>query len=125
MEYSNLILLLLKLRSELKLTHWLNIDKRYSTHKALDFLYDELESKVDLFAESYIGKNGLPSDINSFVISDISNINIPVEYLMNILVMIKEERDNVTIKENSFLLNIIDEIDALINQTIYKLKYTI
>jgi hypothetical protein len=115
--YSNYFLSLL---GQIKLFHWTT--KKYSSHKALDDLHKNLSEDIDKFVEVYIGKNNLNSN-------GISNINITMnaqtmeendvkEYLKNQTEVLRKIRS----KSSTELQNIIDNMTANINQSLYLLN---
>ena len=98
--------------------HWTT--DSYSRHKAFGKAYDELEELVDEFVEILLSKIGkdIPSmNIKIFSSSDMditSALNDIVSFLSKELPMILDERD-------SDLLNIKDEMLAVVNRTKYLL----
>jgi len=88
----------------------------YAEHKALDGLYSELIDLVDELTETYFG-----------CIGKRVNFKIPGSEYMNCNMHIKQTRDylvkhrGVFGMENTHLQNIIDEIVALYDSTLYKL----
>lgn len=88
----------------------------FSMHKALNKFYDEILEITDTLIESTQGEEGLVK------------ITIPVtvlsksalEFLVELREYIKTQR--VIFKE-SWQQNILDELQQLISQTVYKLKY--
>ena len=108
----------LTILNQLKMYHWTT--DSYSRHKAFGKAYDELEELVDEFVEILLSKIGkdIPSmNIKIFSFSDMditSALNDIVSFLSKELPMILDERD-------SDLLNIKDEMLAVVNRTKYLL----
>jgi len=129
--HKDIIYFFLQMINSIKLFHWKTTD--YATHKATDQLYADLNLKIDQFVEVLIGKN-----------SAIHNNNNTRSYILNITSLklpsfknntdLKKEIDHYKIQlmnltsspqinkiYNSDLLNIRDEILALLNQFLYLL----
>lgn len=88
--------------------------KSYAVHKALDTYYNDLLDLIDTLVESYQGNYQL---INIKIESSIATLD-PVSHLTELRSYIDTNR--VIFKE-SYLQNVIDEVQQLINQTLYKL----
>lgn len=88
----------------------------YAEHKALDTLYSELLDLIDELTETYFG-----------VIGKRLNFKIPGSEYVNCNMHIKQTRDylmkhrGVFGLENTHIQNIIDEIIALYDRTLYQL----
>jgi len=115
--YSNYFLGLL---NQIKLFHWTT--KKYSSHKALDDLHKNLSEDIDKFVEVYIGKNNLNSneitDINITMNAQTMNENNVKDYLKNQTEVLRRIRN----KSSPELQNIIDNMTANINQSLYLLN---
>lgn len=99
-------------------THIMHLQSRsYSEHMALGAFYEGLEDLVDTFAEAYQGKYGI---IDGYT-EDYELADSPIAYLVEKAEYIKEAR--AQLPKDTELQNIIDEIAALIDSTIYKLTY--
>jgi DNA-binding ferritin-like protein len=109
----------LGLLTQIKLFHW--SIKNYSAHVALDKLHSALSDNIDKFIEAYIGKYKLQPipvfTINTTATSNCQNI---IEYLQAQHDNIKKIRTGVN--KASELQNIIDEMLANIDQSIYLLN---
>ena len=98
--------------------HLLHLKTRsYAAHKALGEFYDELVDLVDSFAEAYQGRYGL-----------LNYPDVPFKQEADAIMMIKTVRryidDNrIGMVPDSELQNIIDEIVALMDSTLYKLEF--
>lgn len=110
----------LGLLAQIKLFHWTT--NKYSIHKALDELHKNLSEDIDKFIEVYIGKH----DLNS---NQITNISIKTNattmnndgiknYLKYHNQKLKKLR-NFFNKHSTELQNIIDNMVANINQSLY------
>jgi len=115
-----MILFFMELLNMIKIYHWQTVS--YSTHKATDQLYDDLNGNVDKYVEVMLGK--LPSRPNLHL------KNIPLRTFTNISSFLKEidkcKKFLIQIhysSENSDLLNIRDEILGNLNQFTYLLSF--
>ena len=98
--------------------HMLHLSTRsYAAHMALGSFYDELVDLVDSFAEAHQGRYGLLKfpDIPFKKESD------PIMMIKTIRRYIDDNRQGMT--PDSELQNIIDEIVALMDSTLYKLEF--
>lgn len=115
-----MILFFIELLNMIKIYHWQTYS--YSTHKATDQLYDELNGNVDKYVEVMLGK--LPSRPNLHLKS------IPLRTFTNISSFLKEidkcKKFLIQIQyssDNNDLLNIRDEILGNLNQFTYLLSF--
>ena len=134
--HKDIIYFFLQMINAIKLFHWKTTD--YATHKATDQLYADLNLKIDQFVEVLLGKNSAIHNNNN------NNNNNTRSYILNITSLklpsfknnndLKKEIDHYKIQlmnltsspqinkiNNSDLLNIRDEILALLNQFLYLL----
>lgn len=103
-------------------THLLHLQSRsYSEHIALGDFYEGLEDLVDGLVEAYQGKYGLILDYPS-VTHEVPKMSA-LAYLEATSNYLAEERTKEYYPQDSELQNITDEIQALIDSTIYKLRY--
>lgn len=91
--------------------------RSYAAHKALGRFYDEVVDFIDSLAEAYQGRYGL-----------INFPEVPFKREADAVIMLKGLRryidDNrMMMVPDSELQNIIDEIVALIDKTLYKLEF--
>ncbi len=100
-------------------THLLHLRSRsYAEHMALGAFYPALEELVDALAESMQGKyEALMEYPNDYVAPQDSSI----EELEAISEYVQEARTDLP--QDSEIQNQIDEIQALVNSTIYKLTF--
>lgn len=111
----------LSIQSQLKVLHWQT--KSYAEHQAFGKAYDVLDGLMDQFVEVHSGKYGNTLAKTNFQMSAANHkdsnamalIDSYISYLMNDLPMILKEGD-------SDLLNIRDEMVAVLNQTKYLLR---
>ena len=110
----------------IKLFHWKTYN--YSTHKATDKLYEDLNGHMDRFMEVLLGKTGIRMNFanqKSIPLYDldsqeklIAKVNQFKSYLVNILN--KKSLENLML--NTGLLNVRDEILEDMNQFLYLLS---
>lgn len=93
--------------------------KSFSEHKALNKYYDSIGDIVDTLAEAYQGKYGILKYKNVSKIEQYESKEQLIEYFNKILKIIEKARP---IKD-SFIENIVQEVETLIYSTLYKLKY--
>jgi len=92
--------------------------RSFAEHKALNDFYDDIVDLVDSFAEVYQGEHGLLALDGAYA----PGMN-PKAMLAGLAAWIAENRDKVCPRSDTHIQNIIDEIVALINETLYKLKF--
>ena len=111
---SNFILTLLHSATNAHLMHFQT--KSFSVHKTLNEFYDEIVGLVDDYTEAYQGCYG--------VIEEYANgyhpVEEPVKYFKSLKQFVETFRKELP--DRTSLQNIIDEIDSLILETIYKLE---
>jgi hypothetical protein len=114
---------ILNFQNEIRTHHWGT--QSYSAHKALGKLYEGLDPLLDTFAETYMGVKGKqelkefkPLELNGpFKISINSVLDSFEDYLKN-------EIPKEVKQDQTALLNIRDEMLALVQQTKYLLTLT-
>lgn len=116
LENSNIFSILFKARNDAHITHLLNKDKTLATHKALEIFYEEILDLLDSFIETslYI------YPVTDIEVGESKCIPNPLSYFEKLYKIIDNERK---VYKESFLQNQVDEIQSLISQTIYRLKY--
>lgn len=98
--------------------HLLHLKTRsYAAHMALGSFYDELVDLIDSLAEAYQGRYGI-----------INYPDVPFKQEADAIMMLKTIRryidDNrIGMVPDSELQNILDEIVALVDSTLYKLEF--
>ena len=100
--------------------HVLHLTTRsYAQHVALGDFYTTLPGLVDRLAESYMGVHGAPQVLHAGYAKP-SDAEAVVAELAD---YIEENRGRLVDKSETCLLNILDEIQALCAQTLYKLRF--
>jgi hypothetical protein len=117
MATKNLFEYFLGLIGQVKLFHFSTM--KYSTHKTLDDFHEGLSDLIDKLLEVYIGRyNKQPLEIFEITMKATSDISNLKSYLNTEREVIRGIRSK-TFKNNSEIQNIIDEIIALFDRTIY------
>jgi len=92
----------------------------YSAHKALGKYYDEIIELVDTLTESYQGKYGIVIDYKSYALVNwISGAQV-ITYFEELCNQVYELRKVFT---DTYIQNQIDDIEKLLYQTKYRLKF--
>lgn len=91
----------------------------FAQHKALNEYYDEIIGLVDGFIESYQGRYGILRGYSSPAVFKEDDQTIKYFEALNKYVETTRER----LPQDSYLQNQVDEIVALVESTVYKLKY--
>ena len=124
--YKDSVYYFLQMLNTIKIYHWKTTD--YSTHKATDELYSELNDKVDEFVEVMLGKSDVAGknrslflnikylSLNSF--NNNNDLKKEIEKYKSFLISCS---NNAQMKHqnNSDLLALRDEILALLNKFLY------
>ena len=124
--YKDSVYYFLQMLNTIKIYHWKTTD--YSTHKATDELYSELNDKVDEFVEVMLGKSDVVGknrslflnikylSLNSF--NNNNDLKKEIEKYKSFLISFS---NNAQMKHqnNSDLLALRDEILALLNKFLY------
>ncbi len=110
--------LLMKSRTDAHISHLLQKDKTLATHKALETYYETVVDMLDSFIESSMGLYEI-TDLQVPASCCISN---PIDYFTNLYQQVQSCRSRIS---DDYLLNQIDEIQQLITQTLYRLKYIV
>jgi hypothetical protein len=109
------MILLQELQNNIQIYHWLT--DSYAHHMATDKLYKSLQSSIDRFVETYIGRYGR---INSFKPTQYKVSHRTPQDFVNYL---KEASNNIEVmKLPEDLASLRDDIVASINQTVYLLS---
>lgn len=99
--------------------HIMHLQSRsYAEHMALQTFYEDLSDLIDSFVEAYQGLYGL---IEEYPSGYIAPDDKPAAYMENFRKTVSALRKQLP--DDSELQNIIDEIAALIDATIYKLRF--
>lgn len=109
------------LQTNLKLYHWQTTC--HARHVAADKAVEKLQEHIDKFMEVYIGKYGRPKHDTKFAKISLDPLNdeTVIPYLKDVDLFITKEICGKMLKpqQDSDLLNIGDEMRAVINQTLY------
>jgi hypothetical protein len=109
----------LKLLHAVTAGHILHLQsKSFSQHMALGDFYDGIGDLADSFIEAYQGQYGIITGYaDGFEVPKQSALR----EIMDLSAFVEKERKNVP--QDSELQNIIDEVQALIDSTLYKLRF--
>lgn len=92
----------------------------FATHKALNEFYDEIVDLIDSYVETCQGRYGIITGytpVGKFLEGD-SEV---LKYFLAVQKFVDSTRKSLP--QDGDLNNIVDEITALVNSTIYKLKF--
>ena len=122
----NVILTFIEMLNTIKLYHWKT--KSYPTHKATDELYSDLNTNLDTFVETMLGKTGNRFDLTRVKYSQLYDYNTIDVFRKKIdcfkMYLINMTNDtNLKQLLNSDLLNIRDEILGNVNKFLYLLSF--
>ena len=121
----NFVTNLLTMHNQFKVYHWQTQRKvgSFAQHNAFGTAYDDLTDHIDDFIEIYQGKRGAIVGKNGFTISlqnlDDNPITFVDEFVNYLTQHVTDALDPVADTE---LLNIRDEMLAILNQTKYRLN---
>lgn len=97
--------------------HWTT--DSYAKHQALGDFYDGLQDLIDSWAEAFMGKAGV---LTAFPTECTITNGDPMRYLKDYLVKVDTYRRSTGFPQDTALQNIVDEMVALAQTTIYKLE---
>jgi hypothetical protein len=101
------------------IAHQLHFKSRSSLeHKALGKFYDEVVELVDDLVESYQGKYGI---VENYPFEMELDTNSSEKFLSDLSAFVTANRKEIA--PDSEIQNKIDEIQSLINSTLYKIRY--
>jgi hypothetical protein len=112
----SIVVAMLTIRDQIKVYHWQT--KSFARHKATDEFVTELDGLIDSFVEVYMGKYGRPKVSGSIKLHNFSEsaaksfVSKQTAYLSKVLPRKLKSTD-------TDLLNIRDEVLALVNKTLY------
>jgi hypothetical protein len=98
---------------------WHNQTEVYSEHKTLNNFYDEILELLDGLVESTAGIYGRPKGYEAHDFTDWTSTDDTIKYFQALYKYVQTERKNIY--QDSWIQNQIDEIAALVAQTIYLL----
>lgn len=120
----NYITNLLAIQNQFRVMHWQTQRKigSFAAHNAFGTAYEELDPLIDDFIEIFQGKRGVIKGIDGFTIK-LSNLDdnpmAVVDECIRFLIDVVPQGLNES--EDTDLLNIRDEMLAILNQTKYRL----
>ena len=98
--------------------HILHLQSRsYSEHKALQGYYEGIDGILDDYVEAYQGIYGIVDNYPATYQAPTK----PLEYMISLSGYVAAARPSLP--QDSELINILDEMTALIDKTIYKLRF--
>jgi hypothetical protein len=112
----SIVTAMMEIRDQLKIYHWQT--KSFARHKATDDFVATLDGLIDSFVEVYMGKYGRPKVTGSIKVHNFSEsaaksfVAKQTAYLTKVLPRKLKSTD-------TDLLNIRDEVLALVNKTMY------
>ena len=92
----------------------------FSAHSALGRYYPEIIELVDTLTESYQGKYGIVIDYKSYALVNWVNHEQVIAYFEELCNQVYELRKVFT---DSYIQNQVDQIEELLYQTKYRLKF--
>ena len=98
---------------------WHNQTEVYSEHKTLNGFYESIEDLLDGLVESVAGIYGRPKGYEAHDFVDWTSTDDTISYFKGVYTYIQTERGSLY--SESWIQNQIDEIAALVAQTIYLL----
>jgi hypothetical protein len=90
----------------------------YAEHKSLQKYYENIDDLMDSLIESYQGENDIIKNYKSLPMDNYDSKEQVIGYFEDLMGMVRELSEDFP----SYLKNIVDEIEVLINSTLYKLK---
>jgi hypothetical protein len=93
----------------------------FAAHKALNDYYDEIVGITDGIVESYQGKYGIISGYGNIALQEFQNCEGVISYFETLCMYVEKSRQ--VLPQDTYIQNQIDEVVALINSTIYKLRF--
>jgi DNA-binding ferritin-like protein len=121
----NLITNLLTIQNQMRVFHWQTQKKpgSFAQHEAFGKAYEELDPLIDDFIEIFQGKNGAIMGRDGFVLKLENLSNDPKDTIEEYITFLRETvGQSLEPDFDSDLLNIRDEMMAVLNQTKYRLN---
>lgn len=113
---SEFLLVLLHSATNTHLLHWQS--KSYAEHQALGKFYEEIPDLVDQLAEAMMGEYDTTSEFPQMYMAPAATAKEELEGLSEYV-----DQARQTMPQDSEIQNIIDEIDQLIDSTLYLLRF--
>ena len=119
----NFITNLLTLQNQLRVFHWQTQKKvgSFAQHSAFGTAYEELDPLIDDFIEIYQGKKGVIMGRDGFVVKLKNLSDNPESFVDSFISYLSENIPQALEESDTDLLNIRDEMLAILNQTKYRL----
>ena len=111
------VMCILHSRTNAHLQHWMTASR--SDHTALGAYYDGVVDLLDTFVESFQGQYGKLHDVMDGYVFPTGK---PLDYFLYLANEIDTLRRQTGFPQDSWLQNIVDELRALVSQTIYQLR---
>jgi DNA-binding ferritin-like protein len=121
----NLITNLLTIQNQMRVFHWQTQKKpgSFAQHEAFGKAYQELDPLIDDFIEIFQGKNGAIMGRDGFVLKLENLSSNPKDTIEEYITFLRETvGQSLEPDFDSDLLNIRDEMMAVLNQTKYRLN---
>jgi len=124
--HQHIVTMFLQMLNTVKLYHWKTTS--HSQHKATDDLYSELNSSIDTFVETMLGKTGSRVNLTGthsiplLDYTDLSGFKKEVEIYKQFLINMDND-SNLKSNINTDLMSIRDEILGHLNQFSYLLTF--
>jgi hypothetical protein len=93
----------------------------FTAHNALNAFYDGIIGLTDGLVESYQGKYGIITGYETYDLLEYNSCEEIIMFFQSLGNTVEKLR--MTLPQDTYIQNQIDEIVALINSTIYKLKF--
>lgn len=110
------VMCMLHARTNAHLQHWMTSSR--SDHQALNFFYDGVVDILDNFVEAFQGQYGKLHDVIDGYVFPTGK---PLDYFRSLAAEIDTLRRQPGFPQDTYLQNIVDEMRALVSQTIYQL----
>ena len=94
--------------------------KSYSEHKALQKYYENIDTLVDGIIESYQGKYDIIEGYKSYDLVNYKSTELTIKYLKDLDGKVQKLRGCC---KDTYIQNQIDNVNELINSTLYKLRF--
>jgi hypothetical protein len=94
--------------------------KSFAEHKALQDYYDAIGDIVDSLVESFQGKYGIITGWKSFSTEDYQSTEQCVLYLKSLIDYNNQVKSSI---KESYIQNQLDEVETLLQSTVYKLRF--
>ena len=93
----------------------------FAANKALNENYDEIVGLFDGIVESYQGKYGIVTGYTNVALQEYQSCEGIIMYFTVLCSYVEKSR--AMLSQDTYIQNQIDEVVALINSTIYKLRF--